>query len=487
MSSFAQRSEERPPIPTTYSPDFDGPAALEVQAAYKGVVIGTRLIRDAEPKRRLRAMHGPDPRTSYTIGESAAADAPAPSDVLGAATLPLVTRWGGGFLVNVNPRMTGDVATGGKVYRLADYLAGRGSNFTMPTDGRARINCGAMSFQITHTTAAQPLPRRWFAWRWDEQKFTVGSILTLGLFLLMIFAVPPDGLSISRDLLGMSRPMIPITITAPEPDAMPEFLQKRPDKGQGEAGKAHAGESGKMGNPSSKKPTGAYAIKKNGETPHLGKAEAEAQIRNSGFLGVLNRTANNRFTSIFGHGTAAGDAQNDVMGNLVAANIGDAYGTGGWGITGSGNGGGGGGLATIGIGKFNTLGGKGYGHGPGINLASRHPHKVRDVVPGMATVKGSLNKEIIRRVVRLHMNEVKFCYEQELVRSKGLEGRVSLQFIISGTGQVINAFVQSTSMNNVRVESCVVGAVKRWAFPKPEGNGLAIVSYPFNFVAGVES
>jgi hypothetical protein len=36
-------------------------------------------------------------------------------------------------------------------------------------------------------------------------------------------------------------------------------------------------------------------------------------------------------------------------------------------------------------------------------------------------------------------------------------------------------------MNNLRVESCVVQAVRRWPFPRPEGGGLVIVSYPFNF------
>lgn len=50
--------------------------------------------------------------------------------------------------------------------------------------------------------------------------------------------------------------------------------------------------------------------------------------------------------------------------------------------------------------------------------------------------------------------------------------------------EVRATFVQSTTMNNVRVESCVVGAVKRWPFPKPTGGGIAIVSYPFNFVSG---
>ena len=103
---------------------------------------------------------------------------------------------------------------------------------------------------------------------------------------------------------------------------------------------------------------------------------------------------------------------------------------------------------------------------------------------GIVTTRGSLDKEIIRRVVRLHMNEVKYCYDQELVRKAGIEGRLSVQFVISPFGQVLSSVMQSSTMGNVHVEKCVVDAVKRWEFPKPVGGGIAIVSYPFNFVAG---
>jgi hypothetical protein len=291
-------------------------------------------------------------------------------------------------------------------------------------------------------------------------------------------------MSLSSDLLGMSRTIIPFTIKAPEPEPIPEALTERTGKGPGEAGKALAGKEGKMGNPNWKKPSGAYAIKGNGQDMHLGKAEAEAEARTKGILGVLAANQDSRFTSIFGRGTAVGDAQEDVMGNLLAANIGDGYGTGGFGIVGTGPGGGGIGLATIGTGNFNTLGGRGYGHTPGFGEMRRHIARPPTVTQGTVTIRGSLDKEIIRRVVHLHMNEVKYCYDQELVRTTGLEGRISIQFIIATTGQVINSFVQSTTMNNARVESCVAGAVKRWDFPKPTGGGIAIVSYPFNFVAG---
>jgi hypothetical protein len=482
MYSSALRTEEYREIPNQASDD--GPPGLEVRASYRGVLIGTRFLPEAEPRHRLRAIHGPGVQASYTIGASPTADAPAPSEVLGAKDMALVTKWGTGFLVNVTPGMSGDVAVGGKVYRLADYLAGRGTNFALPPDGRARIECGAMSFQLAHATAAAPLPRRWLAWRWSEQRFTLGAFLGLALFMMMIFAIPPEGTSVSTNFEGMTRVFVPFDLMAKQLPEVADFLAKQPKAGQGEAGKAHVGKSGKMGDPNSKKAAGRYAIKGDGKDMHLGKEQAAERIRTTGFLAVLGKAAGSQFTSIFGRDTAVGDAQEDIMGNLLAADFGNGYGVRGLGLTGTGYYGGGAGLATIGIGNYNTLGG-GYGHDRAVGgLGRKVQHKIAGVTIGKVTTRGALDKEIIRRIVRAHMNEVKYCYDQELVRNKDLAGRVSVQFVISGIGQVISSFVQSTTMNNVRVESCVVGAIKRWSFPKPEGGGIAIVSYPFNFVSG---
>ena len=487
------RIESRP----DYSPAmFPGPhlderPALEVQATYQGVLIGTRYLADELPARRGKLRQGLDPRTHYVIGQSPHADAPAPCDLLGTTDLPLVSKWGQGFLVNTTPSMTGDVAVGGKVYRLADYLAGRGTNFTLPPGARARIDCGAMSFRLDHTTCAEPLPRRWFVWRWAEQKFTVGSILALGLFLLMVFVVPPDGMSVSGDLVGMSRIMVPTTVMAPEPAKVPEVLTQKPDKDQGDSGKAHAGESGVLGDQTSKRTHGVYAIKGDSQERRLGKGDAKAAAKTAamqaGILGILNSTQGSQFTSIFGSGIAVGDATENVLSNLVGSEIANAYAPGGLGVTGSGPGGGGTGLKTLGLGNQYETVGRNYGHGPGIGgLGTRSPIKVRAMTLGIATVRGSLDKDIIRRVVHLHMNEVKYCYDKELVHKTGLEGRISIQFVISPQGLVLSSVLQSSTMGNVSVEKCVVDAAKRWEFPKPTGGGIAIVAYPFNFVAGGE-
>src|SRR5438067_335392 len=47
---------------------------------------------------------------------------------------------------------------------------------------------------------------------------------------------------------------------------------------------------------------------------------------------------------------------------------------------------------------------------------------------GDAQVRGSLDKEVIRRTIQRHLNEVKFCYERELQKQPSLSGKVIVQF-----------------------------------------------------------
>ena len=95
--------------------------------------------------------------------------------------------------------------------------------------------------------------------------------------------------------------------------------------------------------------------------------------------------------------------------------------------------------------------------------------------------RGSLDKEIIRRIIRGHINEVKDCYERALAKDPALFGRVMVQFTIAASGDVIASVLQSSTIGDESVESCTVAAVRRWQFPKPIGGGIVIVSYPFVF------
>jgi hypothetical protein len=452
---------------------------------YRGVLIGTHHLEEVtRPSHRRRC------RTSYVVGAGAGVDAPAPVEVLGGESLPLVTRWGPRYLVNTTPAMGGELLVGGRLIGLAEYVRERGRSFTLPASGIARIECGAMTFQLERTPRPERVPRRWFALDREQHKYTLGSVVGLGLLLLMAIFVPPDAGSLSGgESLLTQRAWLPTTVTAPGPEDVPLFLAR---PARGDEGKAHQGDSGKMGDHKSRDRGKRYAMKGNArpEERSLDKDRAVAAAQNAGVVGLLNRVQGSALHSIFSRSSAVGSDAENALGNLIGTEIGSAYGIGGVGMVGSGPGGGGTGMNTLGIGRFNTIGKGGLGDGgDGPNygrnvgqLDKGRRVRVLDVIPGVANVRGGLDKEIIRRVVRRHMNEVKFCYEQELTRSPDLAGRISLSFMIAGSGHVIASLKQSSTMGNPRVESCVLNAVKRWEFPRPAGGGMVQVVYPFNFV-----
>ena len=86
--------------------------------------------------------------------------------------------------------------------------------------------------------------------------------------------------------------------------------------------------------------------------------------------------------------------------------------------------------------------------------------------------------------MRRHIDEVKYCYEQELVRKRRLGGKAIFEFTISPGGDVATARLRGSTLRAPRVESCVVAAIGRWSFPKPLEHDVVTVSYPFGFVPG---
>ena len=430
---------------------------------------------------------------NFVVGGDANADAPLGPDFIGGQSFSLVSTTGADFLVNVTPSMTGEVLLDNQVVPLPQFVQQRGASFSLGDRGRAKIDCGETTFLVSATPKPRTFPVPFLVWRWSEQAYTVGTAIGLLLFLLMIFSVPPDPKSLSLDLFNADSRFVNFLIKPPEEkeEEIPEWLKKKGPDEQGGKGKRHKGEEGKMGKKTSKNKEGLYGLKgpKDNPDPHLAKKLAEEQAKNAGILGVLKMAEGSHLASIFGRDTAAGNDAENVLGGLIGNQIGEAYGVGGLGLVGTGTGGGGTGEGTIGLGNFGTIGkgggggnGSGYGRGAG-GLGGRRA-RAPDVIPGQANVRGSLDKEIIRRIIRRHINEVKYCYETELTKKADLAGRISVQFTIAATGTVIASVLQSSTMGNIRVENCVVQAVRRWEFPKPLGGGIVIVSYPFNFTAG---
>jgi TonB family protein len=93
--------------------------------------------------------------------------------------------------------------------------------------------------------------------------------------------------------------------------------------------------------------------------------------------------------------------------------------------------------------------------------------------------EGSLPAASILQVVDGHRGEVQHCYERELASHPGLTGTINVRAVISPTGAVSEAAVESSTLANAAVEECVVDAVKRWQFDAPQG-GSVMAILPFD-------
>jgi len=87
-----------------------------------------------------------------------------------------------------------------------------------------------------------------------------------------------------------------------------------------------------------------------------------------------------------------------------------------------------------------------------------------------------LDREGLRRQIRRQLGPVRACYAQE----PGIEGRLTLQFVIGPEGTVTSAEVKRSAMPSP-LDACVVSAVKTWRFLKPPGGGSITVTYPLVF------
>ena len=166
-----------------------------------------------------------------------------------------------------------------------------------------------------------------------------------------------------------------------------------------------------------------------------------------------------------------------------------ADGVGGLGLVGTGRGGGGTGEGTIGLGNTGMIGkgggggtGTGYGRGSGGSFGGRGK-RVPRVRQGKAVVMGSIDKDVIRRIIRAHITEVRHCYNQGLAKDPNLAGRVSVRFIIGSDGKVSASEVADSTIKDESVAKCVAKAVEGWKFPKSPGGNVTI-TYPFVFTPG---
>lgn len=99
--------------------------------------------------------------------------------------------------------------------------------------------------------------------------------------------------------------------------------------------------------------------------------------------------------------------------------------------------------------------------------------------PVSMNVEGSLDKDIIRRIVRAHIGEVRYCYNEGLSEDPELSGRVVIEFDVGEDGTVVESKVASTDLEDDDVPECIAEAAARWRFPRLEGGETTTITYPF--------
>ncbi len=134
-----------------------------------------------------------------------------------------------------------------------------------------------------------------------------------------------------------------------------------------------------------------------------------------------------------------------------------------------------------GVGTISHGSGVGVGVGYDGSTARRRGIVVPTAKLGAPTVKGTLDKAILRRYLKRQILRLQYCYEKELLQTRGLEGTVTLAFTIGVEGVVTTS--TASGLGNTNVETCTAGVLKAIEFPKPK-SGEVTVTYPLTFHPG---
>ena len=104
-------------------------------------------------------------------------------------------------------------------------------------------------------------------------------------------------------------------------------------------------------------------------------------------------------------------------------------------------------------------------------------------IPSETVVLGSMDPDVIRRILREHIPQFRSCYQKELNKNTGrdISGSIRLVFTIGASGSVSRAGVDGRTKLPGRVKGCVVNVLRGIQFPSPLGGGTVDVKQPFNF------
>lgn len=442
-----------------------GPLGVELRFLWGDQMVGEYFLH-------------PDAERRFTIGSAKGVDFEMGDGRLGGPKFELLRSGKAGVSLRFTGKMHGELQRrlGEETMTLQDAKQrgiasddGEGTGITLGHEDFAWIDLGGIVVEVFF----QPAPRPVFVPLTESIDFTVMNIFLVCFFLAALFIISAanhdaEGEAFDDELNSNQSRIAKLLIKPPEKNPILEKF----GKAAGEIAQKHKGTEGEMGKKDAPKRS-AHAAPKGDPS---NKDQARLLMAK-----VFGGNSAGGISTVFGHQGLGGELKS-AMGNMFGAAPGDAAGLGGLGLRGSGSGGGGVG-DSIGIGGINTRGRGGgtEGYGSGVGALGGKKGVDIGITSSDPMVVGSLDKELIRKVIHANRNQIRFCYESQLNRFPKLEGKVSIRFMITAEGSVSQSSVAQTTVGNAELEACVAGRVRMWTFPKPKGGGIVIVTYPFIF------
>lgn len=384
----------------------------------------------------------------------------------------------------------------------------------VPRSAQGLLHIGNVDMLVRGVATPEALPAAPLVPAIREARWGGVSLFAHIAAIAGIFLVPPTAMSLSLGDDALRARMIQASMQPSEntpSDPEPEWLQ--PAQG-GMEGQPSQGDEGVAGDQHSTKRNKRMSVRgpRDNPEPRIPMSREE-HAANAGILSIL-RGASAPEGHVYGAADAEGNALATLWGNVMGDEVGDAFGVGGLGMRGPGRGGCPIGqrceaLGTVGVGTDNlvgTIGGcsrerlaqlirdvgrsraldmctggqGGPGTGPIMRPGTHDGGPPQPMIRTVGESKGALSREQIRRTVRLHMNEVRYCYEQALQANPDLQGRVVVRFVVAGHGNVMTSVTQSSTIG-ANPGQCVSRAISRWQFPAAEDGGVTSATYPFTF------
>ena len=145
--------------------------------------------------------------------------------------------------------------------------------------------------------------------------------------------------------------------------------------------------------------------------------------------------------------------------------------------------------ADIGVSKFNgsSKSGSGSATYTSRGLATKASFD-SSYLETKTVVLGSMDPELLRKILREYIPQFRHCYQQELIgNSDSIKGVIDLNFTISANGKVAKHNIRAKDVRFSRKGiGCMAQVLGIIDFPKPKGGGVVDVRQPLNFFAEAE-